>query len=90
MSFISNLDLQFISGVWKNLCKIFGIKTNLSTAFYQEIDRLSEIANQDIKRHLCIFVNYQQNNWSEKFAIAKFVAKYNESAFTKLSPFFAI
>ena len=80
---------QFISGVWKNLCKILGIKVNLSNAFHPETDRQSKIANQEMERYLRTFVNYQQDDWSEKLAMAKFAANNNQSASTKLSPFFA-
>ena len=89
LSLTSDRGPQFISGVWKNLCKILGIKVNLSTTFHPETDRQSEIANQEMERHLRTFVNYQQDDWSDKLAMAEFAANNNESASTKLSPFFA-
>ena len=88
-SLTSDRGPQFISGVWKNLCKILGIKVNLSTAFHPETDGQSEIANQEMERHLCTFVNYQQDDWLEKLAMAKFAVNNNQSASTKLSLFFA-
>ncbi len=42
-----------------------------------------------MKRYFCTFVNYQQDNWSEKLVIVEFIANNNKSASTKLSPFFA-
>ena len=45
LSLTSDRGPQFISGVWKNLCKVLGIKANLSTAFHPETDGQSEIAN---------------------------------------------
>ncbi len=89
LSLTSDRGSQFISGVWKNLCKILGIKVNLSTTFYSEINEQSEIANQEMERHLCTFINYQQDDWSEKLAMAEFAANNNESASPKLSSFFA-
>ena len=59
---ISNKDSQFVSIVWKTLCKILNIVSKRSTAFYFEIDDQSEIANQKIKRHICTFCNHHQNN----------------------------
>ena len=50
----SDRGVQFISRVWKNLCKILGIKVNLFTAFYLKTDVQSEIANQEIKRHFTL------------------------------------
>ena len=53
---------QFISGVWKNLCKIFSISAILPTSFHPDPNRQSEIANQEIERHFLTFVNYQQDD----------------------------
>ena len=33
-----------------------------------------------------MFVNYQQDDWSKKLAMAKFAANNNKSTITKLSP----
>ena len=41
-----------------------------------------------MKKHHWTFINYQQNNWLRKLAIAKFAANNNKSASTKLSSFF--
>ena len=89
LSLTLDRGLKFFSRIWKNLCKIFGIKVNLSTAFHPETDGQSENANQEMERHLRTFVNYQQDDWPGKLAMAEFAANNNESASTKLSPFFA-
>ena len=80
---------QFISGVWKNLCKILGISANLSISFHPETDGQSEIANQEMEKHFRTFVNYQQNDWVDKLPMAEFAANNNDSLSTRLSPFFA-
>lgn len=56
--------------------------------FYQEIDEPREITNQEIKRYFCIFVNYQQDNWLQKWIIVEFTANNNKLVSIKLSPFF--
>ena len=89
LSLTSDRGPQFISGVWKNLCKILGISANLSTSFHPETDGQSEIANQEMERHLRTFVNYQQDDWSDKLPMAEFAANNNNSTSTRLSPFFA-
>ena len=55
-----NLDQgpRFILGVSKSLCKILGIKVNLSIAFHPETNGQSEIANQEMEKYLCTFINY--------------------------------
>ena len=65
-----------------------GIKVHLSTAFYLETNRHSEIANQKIERYFYTFINYYHDDWSKKLAMTKFAANKNELASTKLSPFF--
>ena len=42
-----------------------------------------------MERHFYTLVNYQQDNWPGKLAIAKFTANNNKSNFTKLFLFFA-
>ena len=87
-SLTSDRGPQFISGVWKNLCKILGISANLSTSFHPKTDGQSEIANQEMERHLRTFVNYQQNDWVDKLLMAEFAANNNNFMSTRLSPFF--
>ena len=84
-----NQGSQFILGVWKNLCKILSIKANLSTLFHLAIYEQSKIANQEMERYICSFINNQQDDLLKKLAIAEFVAHNNISASTKLSLFFA-
>lgn len=55
-----------------------GIKVYLFITFHPEIDRQSKSANQKIKRHLCTFANYQQDNQLEKLAMAEFATNNNE------------
>ena len=73
----------------ENHCKTLSIKVNLYITFYLKIDEQSEIVNQETNRHLCTFVNYQQDDWSEKLVIAEFAANNNESVSTKPFLFFA-
>ena len=42
-----------------------------------------------MKKHLCTFVNYQQDNWSDKLPMVEFAANNNNSVSTRLFPFFA-
>ncbi len=69
LSLTADRGPQFISGVWKTLCKILGIEVNLSTFFHPDTDGQSEIANQEMVRHPRTFVNYQQDDWFDKLAM---------------------
>jgi hypothetical protein len=56
---VSNRDSQFVSLVWKSVCKALKIDVKLSTAFHFETNEQSEIANQKMKRYLRSYCNYQ-------------------------------
>jgi hypothetical protein len=60
---VLNRDSQFVSLVWKTICKALKINIKLSTAFHSETNDQSEIANQKIKRYLRVYCNYQQDDW---------------------------
>ena len=89
LSLTWNRGPQFISGVWKNVYKIVGMKVNFSTVFHPETDGQSEIANREMEKYLCTFVNYHQDDLLRKLAIAEFAANNNKSASTELFSFFA-
>ena len=86
-SVVSDRGPQFVSAVWKALCKILRINAKLSTAFHPETDGQSEIANQEMERHLRTYVNHFQDNWVDLLPMAEFAANANPSATTKIPPF---
>ena len=86
-SVVSDRGPQFVSSVWKALCKLLQINAKLSTAFHPETDGQSEIANQEMERHLRTYVNHFQNNWVDLLPIAEFAANANPSSTTKIPPF---
>ena len=88
LSLTSDRGPLFILRVWKNLCKILGISISLFTSFHPETDGQSEITNQEMEKHFCTFVNYQQDDRSDKLSIAEWAANNNNSTSTRLSPFF--
>ncbi len=59
---VSDREPQFISLVWKAVCRTLKIDVKLSTAFHSETDDQSEIANQEMKRYLRTYCNYQQDD----------------------------
>jgi len=42
----------------KELNKLLGIDTKLSTAFYPKTDRQTEKINQELEQYLRMFINY--------------------------------
>lgn len=86
---VSDRGPQFVSTVWKSLCKRLGISSNLSTAFHPQTDGQTERANQDVERQLRTYCNYMQDDWTNWLPIAEFADNNLESSSTKLTPFYA-
>jgi hypothetical protein len=84
---MSDRDSQFVSLVWKTVCKILRINVKLSIAFHSETDKQSEIVNQEMKRYLCNYCNYQQDDWSEWLFMTEFAFNVVISISTELFAF---
>jgi hypothetical protein len=84
---IFDRDSQFVLFVWKTVCKTLKINVKLSIAFHSETDDLSEIANQEMKRYLRSYCNYQQNDWFEWLFMIEFVSNAITSTFIELFVF---
>jgi hypothetical protein len=84
---VSNRESQFISLVWKTVCRMLKINVKLSIAFHSETDDQSEIANQKMKRYLRSYCNYQQDDWFEWLFMTEFAFNAATSAFIELFAF---
>jgi hypothetical protein len=84
---ISNWDSQFGSFVWKTVCQVLKMNVKLSTAFHSETNDQSEIANQEMKRYLRSYCNYQQNDWLNWLSMIEFAFNAITSTFTELFAF---
>jgi len=70
---VSDRDSQFISILWKFLCKRLSIFLRLFIVYHFQIDDQSERVNQNIKRYLWFFCLYMQNDWSKWLLMIEFV-----------------
>jgi hypothetical protein len=84
---MSNRESQFISLVWKTICRMLKINVKLFIAFHSKTNDQSEIVNQKMKRYLRNCCNYQQNDWSKWLSMIEFVFNAAISTFTELSIF---
>jgi hypothetical protein len=84
---MSNRESQFISLVWKTVCRMLKIDVKLSIAFYSKTDDQSEIVNQKMKRYLRNYCNYQQNDWFEWLFMIEFAFNAATSTFIELFVF---
>ncbi len=76
-SIVSNRDSQFISTMWKSLCKRLKITASLFTVYHSKIDDQTKQVNQDVERKLRIYCNYMQNDWVKWISMMKFSDNFN-------------
>jgi len=73
----------------KELNKMLGIETKLSTFFHSQTDRQTEQMNQELEQYLRFFVDHRQKDWPEWLVSAKFAVNNKVHSATKVSPFIA-
>ncbi len=76
-SIVSNRDSQFISIMWKSLCKWLRITASLFTVYHSKINDQTKWVNQDVERELRIYCNYMQNDWVKWISMMKFSDNFN-------------
>ena len=83
-SVISDKGPQFAAGMTKELNKMLGIETKLSTAYHTETDGQTERTNQELEQYLRMYVNHRQNNWAKWLATAEFAFNNKIHTATKM------
>ena len=86
-SVILDREPQFAAGLTKELNKMLGIETKLSTAYHPQTDNQTERTNQELEQYLRMYVNHRQNNWAEWLATAEFAFNNKVHIATKTSLF---
>ena len=86
---VSDRGSLFLSQFWKELCKILGIQSRLSTAYHPQTDGQTERTNQSLEGYLRIYTSYDQDDWDSLLPIAEFVYNNTPHSATGLTPFFA-
>ena len=64
-SIILDRRVQFAAGLVRELNRMLGIKTKLSTVFYLQTDGQIESTNQELEQYLKMFVDYCQEQWPD-------------------------
>ena len=85
----SDRGSEFISHFWRSLGKALDIRLHFTSGYHPEGDGQTERTNQTLEQYLCIYCNYQQDNWSSLLPLAEFAYNNAPHATTGISPFFA-
>jgi len=80
---------QFVAELTRELNRMLGIKTKLSTAFHLQTDGQTERMNQELEQYLQFFVEHRQKDWLEWLAAAEFAVNNKVHTATKVLPFMA-
>ena len=88
-SVVSDRGPQFAAELTKELNRMLGIKTKLSTVFHSQTDGQTERINQELEQYLQFFIEHRQKDWPEWMAAAEFAINNKVHMATKVSPFMA-
>ena len=88
-SVVSDRGPQFTAELTRELNRMLGIKTKLSTVFHSQTDGQTERMNQELEQYLWFFVEHRQKDWPEWLAVAEFAINNKVHTATKVSPFMA-
>jgi len=86
-SIISDRGPQFAAGLMRELNRMLGIESKLSTAFHPQTDRQMERFNQELEQYLRMFIDHRQEQWSDWLGMAEFAYNNKTYSSTKMSPF---
>jgi len=86
-SIISDRGPQFVAGLMRELNRLLGIETKLSTAFYPQTNGQMERMNQELEQYLQMFIDHHQEQWPEWLGTAEFAYNNKAHTGTKVLPF---
>ena len=84
----SDHGLEFVSHFFRSLGKALDMNLRFTSGYHPEGDSQTKWTNQTLEQYLCIFCNYQQDNWYMLLPLAEFTYDNAPSATTGISPFF--
>jgi hypothetical protein len=85
---VSDRGSQFVSQLWKLVCKMLGTKRKLSTAWHPQTDGSTERMNSTLESFLRTYCNYLQDDWKPLLPMGELAINNRDAASTGVSPFF--
>jgi hypothetical protein len=84
---ILDQDPRFTGKFMQELCKQLHIEQNISSAYHPQMDSQSKRTNQWLEQYLCVYGNFQQDNWASLLPLTQFIYNAWPSEVTKMTPF---
>jgi len=85
----SDRGSEFVSHFFRSLGTALDMKLHFTSGYHPEGDGQTERVNQTLEQYLCVYCNYQQDNWSALLPLAEFAYNNAPNETTGTSPFFA-
>jgi len=76
-----------VAGLMRELNRMLGIESRLSTAFYPQTNRQIERVNQELEQYLRMFIDHRQEQWPDWLGTAEFAYNNKVHSSTKILPF---
>jgi len=84
----SDRGLEFVSNFFQSLGTALDMRLHFTSGYHPKGDGQTKYMNQTLEQYLCVYCNYQQNNWSKLLPLAEFAYNNAPSATTGVFPFF--
>lgn len=85
----TNQGLEFMSSFLHTLRKVLDMNLHFTSGYHPKGDGQTEWMNQTLEQYLCIYCNYQQDNWAELLPITEFTYNNAPNPTTGVYLFFA-
>ncbi len=83
---VSDRDVRFTSDVWASLSSMLKVELSMSSAHHPRTDGQTERFNSTIEQYLRMYINFQQDDWSQHLNSCTFALNNAVSESTKMSP----
>ena len=82
---MSDHSSKFVSHFFCSLGTALDMRLHFTSSYHPEVNGQAEQTNQMLEQYLCVYCNYQQDNWSELLPLAEFAYNNAPSATTGVS-----
>ena len=86
---ISDRSSEFVLNFFWSLGTALDMRLHFTSGYHPKGDGQIKRMNQTLEQYLCVYYNYQQDNWSELLPLTEFAYNNAPSATTGVSPFLA-